>query len=64
MAAELNREFGVYARRTFDTKVRFDVRIDGETVFSAAKSGHLPKPGEVTAVIRKLDREGSARPAG
>ncbi len=64
MAAELKREFGVDARIIVDKTVRFDVRIDGETVFSATKCGHLPKPGEVTSVIRKLDREGSARPAG
>jgi hypothetical protein len=64
VAAELKREFGVDAKQTFDAKTKFDVRIDGETVFSAATCGHLPKPGEVTAVIRKLDREGSARPAG
>ena len=64
MAAELKREFGVDARQTFDAKARFDVRLDGETVFSAATCGHLPKPGEVTSAIRKLDREGSARPAG
>lgn len=64
MAAELKREFGVDATRTFDAKTKFEVRIDGETVFSAATCGHLPKPGEVTSAIRKLDREGSARPAG
>ena len=64
MAAELKKEFGVDARIRVDKKVRFDVRIEGETVFSAATCGHLPKPGEVTSAIRKLDREGSARPAG
>ena len=63
MAAELRKEFGVRARRTFDKKVHFDVRLDGKTVFSAAECGHLPKAGEVTERIRELDREESGQPA-
>lgn len=63
MAAELKSEFGVRAKQTFDRRVRFDVLVDAETVFSAAERKHLPKPGEVAESIRRLDRAEGGQPA-
>ncbi len=53
MAAEIKKEFGVVARMSLLEDGTFDVVVDGKTVFSRRATGRFPKPGEVTAEIRK-----------
>ena len=54
MAAELKREFGVQTRLIRGGGGIFDVRADGELVFSKFRFGRFPEPGEVEAAIRRM----------
>ena len=54
MAASLKQEFGVEAELIHGTGGVFDVRVDGELVFSKHDVGRFPDDGEVEAEIRAL----------
>jgi selT/selW/selH-like putative selenoprotein len=55
LAAELKGEFGVQARLIRGGGGIFDVRVDGDLVFSKFRIGRFPDPGEVEAIIRRLE---------
>ena len=52
MAAELERELGARARLIEGRNGVFDVRLDGDLVFSKHRVGRFPDEGEVLAAIR------------
>jgi selenoprotein W-related protein len=52
LAASLKREFGVDAELIRGTGGVFDVRVDGQLVFSKHDLGRFPEDGEVEAAIR------------
>jgi len=54
LAASLKQEFGVEAELIRGTGGVFDVRVDGELVFSKHDVGRFPDDGEVEAEIRAL----------
>ena len=56
MAAELKSEFGVEARLIRGGGGIFDVRVDGDLVFSKFRVGRFPDPDEVETVIRRRVR--------
>jgi len=52
LAASLKREFGVDAELIRGTGGVFDVRVDGQLVFSKHDLGRFPEDGEVETAIR------------
>jgi selenoprotein W-related protein len=53
LAASLKKEFGVDTELIRGTGGVFDVRVDGELVFSKHDVSRFPEDGEVEAEIRK-----------
>ena len=54
MAAELKQTFPESTTRLIESSGgRFEVKVDGELVFSKATLGRHAEPGEVLALIRK-----------
>lgn len=54
MAAELKREFDFETRLIKGGGGIFDVRADGDLVFSKFKEGRFPNPGEVEGIVRRI----------
>ena len=54
MAAELKREFDVETRLIKGGGGVFDVRVDGNAVFSKHRVGRFPDPGEVEGIVRRI----------
>jgi selT/selW/selH-like putative selenoprotein len=57
LAASIEKEFGVEAELIRGRSGVFDVRLDGELIFSKHHLNRFPEPGEVECMIR--DRRGS-----
>ena len=53
MAAELDREFATAAQLIRGGGGIFDVKVDGELVFSKHRVGRFPEDGEVPKAIRR-----------
>jgi selenoprotein W-related protein len=51
LAAELKQSLGVGASLIPGAGGIFEVKRDGELVYSKAEMGRFPKPGEVTAIL-------------
>jgi selT/selW/selH-like putative selenoprotein len=56
LAAELKSEFGVETRLIRGGGGIFDVRVDGDLVFSKFRVGRFPDPGEVETIVRRRAR--------
>lgn len=56
MAASLAKEFGIDAELMRGTGGVFDVRVDGQLVFSKHEVGRFPEDDEVEESIRTLRR--------
>ena len=56
MAAELKREFGFETGLIKGGGGIFDVRVDGDLVFSKFRVGRFPDPGEVEGIVRRIAR--------
>ncbi len=54
MAAELKSEFDIETRLIKGGGGIFDVRVDGDLVFSKFRVGRFPDPGEVEGIIRRI----------
>ncbi len=54
MAASLKKRFGVDAELIRGGNGVFDVRVDGQLVFSKHELGRFPEPGEVEQQIEAL----------
>jgi len=54
LAAELKREFDVEARLIRGGGGIFDIRVDGDLVFSKFRVGRFPDPGEVEELVRRI----------
>jgi selT/selW/selH-like putative selenoprotein len=48
----LDREFGTATKLIKGSGGAFEVKVDGELVFSKAALGRFPEPGEVATAIR------------
>ena len=57
MATVLKKRFGHKAKLITGSNGVFDVRVDGELVFSKYEAGRFPDPGEVEAAIAELGSE-------
>jgi hypothetical protein len=58
--AELLAGLGLEVEMIMGSGVIFEVRADGETVFSKAALYRFPEKGEVTALVRrKMEGQGS-----
>lgn len=53
MAAELNEAFGVKATLIPGSGGIFEVKRDGELVYTKAETGRFPKAGEVTGILNR-----------
>lgn len=51
MAAEIEERFDISPELIEGGKGIFDVRVDGDLVFSKHAAGRFPKPGEVPGII-------------
>jgi hypothetical protein len=51
VAAEISERFGVSAELIAGDKGIFDVRVDGDLVFSKYGLGRFPKHGEIAGII-------------
>jgi selT/selW/selH-like putative selenoprotein len=54
LAASLKQRFGVDAELIRGSAGVFDVRVDGDLVFSKHRVDRFPEPGEVEAAIERL----------
>jgi selT/selW/selH-like putative selenoprotein len=54
LAAELDKEFDVNARLIRGGGGIFDIKVDGELIFSKFRVGRFPNPGEVENIVRRL----------
>lgn len=52
MAAELEKELGAEVTLIKGSGGVFDVEADGRLVYSKARTGRFPDPGEVPAVVK------------
>jgi selenoprotein W-related protein len=52
LAASIKKEFGVDAELIRGKGGVFDVRVDGELIFSKHELNRFPEPGEVERLIR------------
>jgi len=55
LAAELDGEFGVKASLIRGGGGIYDVKVDGDLVFSKFRAGRFPNPGEVEGIVRRLE---------
>ena len=53
MGAELKESLGVDAALIPGSGGVFEVRLDGEVVYSRAQTGRFPREGELTKIIKK-----------
>ena len=53
LAAELKKDFGVESKLSSGNRGDFEVKVDGETIFSKQKLSRFPDPGEVSQIIKK-----------
>lgn len=51
MAAELKREYSVDTRLIEGSRGIFDVRVDGQVVYSKHQTQRFPQDGEVVRII-------------
>lgn len=51
--AELERYMGVKAELVDVSKGRFEVVVEGVTIFSKAQEGRFPNPKEIVTLLRK-----------
>jgi selT/selW/selH-like putative selenoprotein len=51
-AAEITKRFGVTPIIEDVSKGRFEVTLDGRTIFSKAELGRFPRPGEIVNLLR------------
>jgi len=51
LAAEIEKKTGVKPQLIKGTSGVFDVKVDGELVFSKRQAGRFPEPGEITAAL-------------
>jgi selT/selW/selH-like putative selenoprotein len=51
VAAEIEERFDISPELIKGEKGIFDVRVDGDLVFSKRSAGRFPKPGEVPGII-------------
>lgn len=54
MAAELKQRFGVESRLIKGGGGIFDVRVDGDLVFSKFRESRFPDPGEVEGIVQRI----------
>ena len=52
MAAEIKNDLNVETVLVEGSRGIFDVRLDGQVVYSKAKSHKFPDPGEVSGLLR------------
>jgi len=51
VAAELKKSHGVESKLIAGAGGVFDVKVDGQIVYTKAATGRFPKPGEASAAI-------------
>jgi predicted Rdx family selenoprotein len=56
LAADLQRQFGVNPQLVEGKGGIFDVHADGKLIFSKHTVGRFPEDGEVSVLIRSMDR--------
>jgi selenoprotein W-related protein len=54
VAAELKGSLAIDATLTRGSGGIFEVRCDGEVVYSKAETGKFPEPGELTEMLRAM----------
>jgi len=54
LAAELEKIAGTAPRLIRGGGGIFDIKVDGDLVFSKLRHGRFPNPGEVEGIIRRL----------
>ncbi len=52
VAAEIKQYFGVDAEIVDVSKGRFEVVVEGRTVFAKSQTGRFPKKGEIAKLLR------------
>jgi len=51
LAGELNAAFGIEPKLVAGEVGSFDIFLNGDLIFSRAKAGRFPEPGEIVAMV-------------